>query len=200
MMCQGRLVAPLIVLIAFSTLTTACGQASGNARWASFPVAIYADSTAINTTDKQSDLQDAMAFWEEKAGKKLFDYKGEYSGAQPYTGSLTNPGTVVANVIFFQNPWPLQQNIIGQTLVSTSNNEIQNAMVMINGEASFCSGDCVGQSDNNSQRKNFTHELGHFLGLQHSQDIKDVMYPVIQPGGALSDVTFDITTLTKLTQ
>ena len=196
MMCQGRLVAPLFVLI--SILITACGQTPSNSRWQSFPVTIYADSSAINTADKQSDLNDAMNFWEEKAGKKLFNFKGQYSGPQPYSGSITDPGTVLDNVIFFQNPWPLTPNIIGQTLVSASGGSIQNAMVMINGEANFCTGDCTGQPDSNSQRKNFTHELGHFLGLQHVQDVTNVMYPVIQPGGSLTNVTIDTATFNAL--
>ena len=152
----------------------------------------------MSTPQAQQDLQDAMAFWEQKAGKTLFDYKGIWDNSQPYTGTPDAPGTITNNVIFFQNPWPASQNIIGQTIVSTVSSDIQHAMIMINPDAAFCPGDCVGEPTINSSRKNLTHELGHFLGLAHVQDVNNVMYPVMQPGGSLDSVTIDQVALMNL--
>jgi hypothetical protein len=186
------------------TLTTLLFIASGCAknsitRWAQLPVPIYADSSVISTPEAQSDLMDAMSFWEQRAGKKLFDYKGVWTYSfQPFSGTASNPGAILANVIFFQNPWPATQNVIGQTVVSSYENEIQSAMIMLNPDAHFCHGDCWDQYFSNSARKNLAHELGHFLGFGHHADPENVMYPVLQPGGTLNGVGVDETLLREL--
>jgi len=153
----------------------------------------------VATPEAQADFQDAMKFWEEKAGQTLFDYRGIWnSSSSPYTGTPDNPGSITNNVIFFQNPWPAPINVIGQTVVTANDSAIQHAMIMINPNGNFCTGDCIGQDGMNSERKNFAHELGHFLGLTHVQDISNVMYPVIQPGASLTDVTIDQATFNEL--
>ena len=193
MICQGRrfnlfLMTSLVIL-------SACGS-SGRPGWGKFPVAIYSDATITTYPQAQSDLQDAMQFWEQQSGQKLFDYKGTYNG-QPYTGEVQKPTQIVANTIFFQSPWPLASGIVGQTIVNSStSNQIQSAMVMINGGASFCWGECYGQYNQTSARKTFTHELGHFLGLPHTpSDTTDIMYPQITPGGSLTTVKVDTAAL-----
>lgn len=203
MMSHGRLVfsnSLLLTLLSLMILIFASGCAKSRVtRWASLPVPIYADSSVISTPEAQADLQDAMRFWEQKAGKKLFDYKGAWNYSyQPFTGTVYNPGAIIANVIFFQNPWPTSQNVIGQTVVSSYEDEIQSAMIMLNPDAHFCSGDCMDQYFANSARKNLAHELGHFLGLSHHGDSNNVMYPVLQPGGTLNGVSVDETMLHEL--
>jgi len=201
MICQGRPVdsrfLTMLFIVFFTFVATGCAK-SGATKWAALPVQIYADQSIVNTPQAQQDLQDAMTFWEQKAGKTLFDYKGVWSGAQPFTGTPDAPGTINANVIFFQNPWPVSQNVIGQTIVNSVSTEIQHAMIMINPDAAFCPGDCAGEPQLNSSRKNLTHELGHFLGLSHVQDVNNVMYPVMQPGGTLDAVTIDQVALMDL--
>lgn len=202
MISQGRPVSPnqfsIILPIFIALILSGCAK-NGATRWPSLPVAIYADSAIVATKDAQNDLQDAMTFWEQKAGRKVFNYQGVWtSSSQPYTGTADNPGTILSNVIFFQNPWPTTQNVIGQTVVTSLAEEIQHAMIMINPDAPFCTGDCVGQYYSNSARKNLAHELGHFIGLKHISDTSNVMYPVLQPGGVLDSVTVDETALIEL--
>jgi hypothetical protein len=201
MMCQGRLFATRLFALTLSLILSACGQQSGVPRWASFPVPLYADSTLMSSEQKLTDLHEAMSFWESKSGRKLFDFRGVYlSKSAPFKGSNERPEQVTANVIFFQTPWPHAPNVIGETVVSLSGNRIQNAMIRINGEVPFCEGDCVGDFARSSQKKNFAHELGHFLGLEHVQDVEDVMNPVIQPGGSLTQIEVDHEALARVTQ
>jgi hypothetical protein len=201
LMCQGRLFVTRLFALTLLLILSACGQQSGAPRWASFPVPLYADSTVMNNEQKLTDLKEAMSFWESKSGRKLFDFRGTYqSKTAPFKGSNERPEQVVANVIFFQSPWPHAANVIGETVVSLSGSRIMNAMIRINGEVPFCEGDCVGDFARSSQKKNFAHELGHFLGLEHVQDVEDVMNPVIQPGGSLAKIEVDMEALAKVTQ
>ena len=194
MIYHGRLIGSFCLLI----LLTACGN--GRQGWASFPVPIYSSSSLLSTPQAQSDFKDAMAFWEAKVGKPVFEYKGAWDTSQAaYTGTVDNPSSIVGNVIFMQNPWPFPTNVVGETTVHSENQEIKGALVMINPSTQFCGGDCVGQPGNiTSQRKTFTHELGHFIGLVHIQDVNDIMYPNATAGGSLDGLTVDAAALSKV--
>ena len=195
MICQDRLFVLVLLL-----LISACGKAKdGPTRWSSFPVAIYTDQNISSSPAAATDFNDAMAFWEGKAGRKLFDFKGTWDPSKaPYSGPDTSPTKIFGNVVFLQNPWDLGQTTAGETIVMSSSGEIDNSMVMINPNMQYCNGDCVG-SGNTSQRKVFTHELGHFLGLNHVQDTANIMNPEVTPGGSLTDEQVDQATLRQLT-
>jgi hypothetical protein len=185
-------------LILLTVLSTGCAP-NGSIRWKNFPISIYSDQQMISTGSAQADFQDAMNFWETKSGRKLFEYKGVWNrNYAPYTGTPDSPGTVLENVIFFQNPWGASSNVIGQTVVNSYGDQISHAMIMLNPFAEFCSRDCAGQYWSNSARKNLVHELGHFIGLRHNNDINNVMYPVLQPGGSLDEIIIDEIELMKL--
>jgi len=194
MIRQGRLIAALFM----GVILSACGGAKPG--WSQFPVALHADPAIVNNTQSMADLTDAMNFWEDKAGIKLFDFQGASNGGTPYSGNPSNPDSIAENVIFILNPWAFQADQVGMTTTLKTGDEITSAMVMINPEVSFCPGTCVNGSTQTSQRKTFTHELGHFLGLSHVTDEQNIMYPNATPGGDLSTVTVDQATLNLLTQ
>ena len=190
-MCHGRRFGSLFLLL----FLTACGAAHPG--WKSFPVPIYADSAVLNSPQNLSDLKDAFAFWEQKAGKPVFELKGLWEGGTPYQGDPTQPSAILGNVIFFANPWPYAPSFVGMTTVQNSSDGTQAAMVMINGTTSFCGGDC--NSDLRvSSRKTFAHELGHFIGLNHNQNTSDIMYPDAQPGGKIEQLEVDSAALMNL--
>jgi len=195
MQSQGRLVASFVFLSIFSA---GCGK--DMASWNSFPVPIYADASITSSSSRLSDFNDAMGFWESRAGKKLFDFKGTWGGQNPpYSGSPDNPTNILGNVIYYQSPWPFGANVAGRTTVFTSDKDIQAAIIMINPGLSYCTADCTNTTNETSSRRDFAHELGHFLGLQHVNDSSNIMNPELQPGGTLSDLSVDQDTLDKVT-
>lgn len=164
----------------------------GAPRWTSFPVEIYTDPSLVPNAQAADDFRSAMTFWERKVGKQLFDYRGNWSG------QAINGTDVARNALFIQNPWTYESNIAAQTVVISQKGEIQGAVVMVNPGTSFCPGDCTGQNHQTSLRKVFAHELGHFIGLSHSQDSSNVMYPDALPGGVLDGLTIDSKALLPL--
>ena len=191
-MCHGWRLGSLFLLF----FITACGG-SGHLGWKSLPVPIYTDSTIMKSAQAMNDLQDAFRYWEEKAGRRIFDLKGEWSYGSPYSGNPAKPDAILGNVIFFQNPWPHSGKFVGMTTVQNGADGPVAAMVMINGTNSFCSGDCL-HDRRISSRKTFAHELGHFIGLNHNQDPGDIMYPDAMPGGTIENLKADEATLRLL--
>jgi hypothetical protein len=198
MIRHGRLVSKVCVSLWLLLSLSACGK--DREGWASFPIPIYADAT-VNSSADRADFEDAMAFWENKAGRKLFDFRGVWSASSaPYTGAIDNPDSIVANVVFFLDPWAFGSTVAGRTTIRSSSDGIESSMIMINPDTPSCSGDCVGDPYRASRRKVFTHELGHFLGMGHVSDPANIMNPDTTPGGSLRDQRIDAEALARLTR
>ncbi len=191
-MCQGRRFGSLLLVV----FVSACG--APHAGWKDLPVPIYADAKLTGSSGMMSDLKDAFAFWDAKAGRQVFEFRGEWKGGQPYAGDPTKPSEILGNVIFFANPWPYAANFVGMTTVQNSSEGTEAAMVMINGTTSFCNGDCEKDYFQISSRKTLAHELGHFIGMDHNRNKGDIMYPDAQPGGQIDHLTIDIEALKKI--
>ncbi len=195
MMRQGRLVGILLL----SLLLTACGP--GKLKWKSFPIPIYSESALLTTEESKMDFEDAMNYWESKAGRKLFDYKGVVDNARAaFSGDPSQPEAIYYNIVLRLNPWSLPQNVVGQTTVLSVGDEIRSAMIVLNPEVSFCAQDCRVQPRSTSQRRTFAHELGHFLGMAHTDSKSNIMYPDAIPGGTLTDMAAEVPELLALTE
>jgi hypothetical protein len=176
---------------------------SGKLRWSSFPVRIQADSSLFDGGPAEQDLRAAVSFWETRAGKQLFELGTWPSGQAPYVGEVTHPQSLLGNAIFFQNPWPnfgdWGPEIAGRTIVNSTKGSITHAVVFLNAETNLCSDLCATEGGT-SRRRLIAHELGHFLGFAHVQDMANIMFPTIQVGGSLDSETIDSDLLRRLTQ
>jgi hypothetical protein len=174
---------------------------SQNIRWANFPVSLEVDPKLTTDPQALADLQDAFRFWEERAGKPLFTLKGDWNSSDPpFRGSVNNPEALLGNVIFFQNPWSLDNQVAGNTIVHSTDGVISNAIILLNPDTHYCAGDCNDSLWLLSRRKLIAHELGHFLGLGHAASENDIMFPKILVGGELSHLSVDEAGLKRVTQ
>ncbi len=173
---------------------------SGEIRWTSFPVELNLETNLYQDAAFQADLQEAVGFWEQRAGKSLFLLKEtSRSPNEAYSGSLEDPQAIYFNMIFFFQPWPYAANVAGNTLVRSTGGQIEGGIILLNSETSLCGGDCSGLTGL-SRRKLLAHELGHFLGLTHTPIRDDLMFPEILDGADLDNLQVDLTTLDKLTR
>ena len=190
-----------LYILFLAGILSACGDKKKNEivsqnyseyTWASFPVEVFASREIAAKKELEKELVDAMQFWEEKAGHSIFLYKGEWTGDRPYAGKGSAPNAILANVIMFLDPWEFRREVAANTIIHAVNKKIQHSLVFINPHLGFCTGDCLDADENPirrpSLRKTLAHELGHFMGLDHTDDKQDIMYPLLQAGASLKEV------------
>lgn len=207
------LLVPFLQACGKEEITSSAALGSGDLKWSGFPVPLRVDK-AFMDEDKEvdADIRAAVAFWEEKAGRKnLFYYDSNpekvwNENYMPYSGDVTNPTTIFENVIMkFPGSWPFknESDVAAKTLVMSTGNEITRALVLLNSEKELCGGgqDClVILNEPGINRRNLiAHELGHFLGLGHDTDKQNMMFPSIQRGISLDAHTVNQAILDKVT-
>jgi hypothetical protein len=108
-------------------------------------------------------LKDAMGVWNKASGKKLFILKDDVTKNEQGRDGL--------NVIYWITKWDKEEQYEGLTLNYFLMTPITESDVMIN--AKYITTDHV------DFKTLLIHELGHVLGLDHSEDNDSVMLPTL---------------------
>ncbi len=195
-----RLLPPALIVLA-TLLFSACGDSARNTtlgaslegqtygRWTNLPVTLYVDAEIAADPDLMNDVREAGAFWENAAQKMLFDFRTDWSGpTPPLTGTYASPEQILANLLFFVDPWPLDGTTKGHTILSVEDEVFQNGVIYLQ-HSNYCVGACETPTGKLSFRRLVSHEFGHFLGLNHAADSADVMYPSIPRDAPLATAT-----------
>lgn len=199
---MGRMRIQVLGITAFFVLfgLTGCGGATdaekaaaalGKPRWDSFPVDIYVDQQLMDQPSAVSDLSAAFKFWEDKAQRQLFRFQGAYQAPSNLrTASTEDLRRAPVNGIFFENPWPYGVNVPARQAHLMVGSSIRRSVISVDPGSPMCAIQC-GRSMRISFRRVMVHELGHFIGLDHHPNPKNIMYSVYQDTIDLSQVEID---------
>lgn len=133
--------------------------------WSRMPIRVYLD----NTGDYTEMIKEGFADWETKTDKEIrFKF-------------VTKPHAGYANITVKLVP-KFTDNTAGLTKAQMGVNNIYKSNIDIGLHSS--SGRTYSKQELNIVIR---HEIGHSLGLGHSNDKKSIMYPYILPGQSISD-------------
>ena len=189
-----------IGLLLWSVVLTSCGPGedsaksssdpTGRARWQAFPVEIYVDEKITASPEATADVLAAIDFWETKVSRKLFVFRGAWNGRQLIEGGMANPFKSPVNQAFHQRDWPYESSVLAMNMRVERAGKIEKSLISINDNYSFCFGVCQ-RTSQVSFRKVVTHEMGHFLGFNHHDDPKNVMFAFYRGEQPLSEMQVD---------
>ena len=146
-----------------------------NKSWGSTEVPFFISNTVPEK--HVATILNNFAKWEEKAGAKLFSYQGrDESKSQKFDGK---------NVVYWDDK-EHPEKYLGETHLKFINNVdiIESDIVFFGDPDSFADLNCADEVEICNTRENkfdlnttALHEIGHFLGFNHSSRNKTIMNP-----------------------
>ncbi|MEQ1507415.1 MAG: matrixin family metalloprotease [Myxococcota bacterium] len=142
-------------------------------RWPEFPVSFaWVDGTLDGVDDPESELRSSFATWtldgtpigfrsEAPTGRPSFDYD-------------------TVNYVWIQHDWPFDPDLLALTNGWTDDDgNIVAFDIQINAERPFATD---GRKDAFDFEATMTHEVGHVLGLEHTEIVDATMFPSLPIG------------------
>ncbi len=182
-----------LALLLLLPLLAGCGKdtapweatsgSSARMRWEQFPVVVLVDPAIADDSNSMEDVRTAVAWWEEQVQRPLIDLQTWNGPMPPYAGgSAASPKDFLGNVLFFQDPWPHAEEIKGKTFLFASQDRLDTGLIALKGDEPYCYGNCSANPHGRVVfQKLVAHELGHFLGLPHTEDPASLMSPDLTP-------------------
>ena len=169
-------VASCLLALAWSALTAGFQQAfvRSRARWQTLPVPYRIHAGGLPGLGNGSEfiaVQRAFAAWENLPSSAIaFRYEG--------TSPVQNGGNDGVNVISFQDTsFSFGTGTIAVTLSSSSQGFFRDADILFNPSNPNITFATDGRSDGFDIQAIATHEIGHFLGLDHTAIVSATMNP-----------------------
>jgi len=161
----------LVLLLFVAPLLFGFVKIGSEAKWQSLPVAYRINVLGLPSSTNGSEfnaIERAFDTWQNIPTSTIaFTYQG--------TTTIVNGGSDGTNVISFRDQdYPFSSGVIAITLSTTSSGHFTDADILFNPALSFST---TGAKDTFDIQAIATHEIGHFLGLDHTAIVSATMNP-----------------------
>ncbi|MBH25509.1 MAG: hypothetical protein CMH57_13885 [Myxococcales bacterium] len=194
-----KLAATTAATIAVVSLLTAPGfafeisktEAGATVHWDT-PEVVYTIHTAgtrqMSNTQAREAIIESFDTWNGHGADLHLVYGGEIAnGHHGYVKNQENSNTI----IWEDDSWPYDPNALALTLTSfeRGSGRLVDADIIINSADYSWATD--GQSGRHDLSNSLTHEVGHFIGLGHSESEHATMFPSAAPGEVLKRTLYN---------
>ncbi|MEO1271215.1 MAG: matrixin family metalloprotease [Myxococcota bacterium] len=142
----------------------------------------------MSKAEAQATIVESFETWNHHGAALALTYGGETNdGQHGYSKEQPN-----ANVVIWEDDhWPYDPNALAMTLTSfeRTSGRLVDADIIINSADYQWATD--GASDRHDLANSLTHEVGHFIGLGHSESEHATMFPSAAPGEVLKRSLYD---------